>query len=166
MVSSFSQLANYVPAHFKLWPSLRTADGSLQRQRKRRGFQSGSNSPGTDTIPTPGLKFINPNHDNWAPVLVLPTVDRRSCHSRRWRFLLQSEPDQTDFTLATTNPPFGVTQCSATLRRPCFLLASNAGSGTNSHNVFGSVSPRIPICRRRNVPVDLGVGVSLEERGL
>jgi len=130
MVSSFSTIGKLRPAHFKLWPSLRTADGSLQRQRKREDSQSGSNSPGTGHDSDAWLKFINPNHDNWAPVLVLPTVDRRRLSFARWRFLLQSEPDK-QFHLGNHEPAF---RCDGSVQQlfddRAFFCNPTPGSGT------------------------------------
>jgi Carboxypeptidase regulatory-like domain/TonB dependent receptor len=61
------------------------------------------------TIPTPGLSFINPIHDDWAPRLGFAyRVTSRTVV--RGGAGIYYNPNQTNsFTLATTNPPFGIT---------------------------------------------------------
>jgi len=61
------------------------------------------------TVPTPGFSFINPVHDDWAPRLGFAyRVTSKTVVRGGGGFYYN--PNQTNsFTLATTNPPFGVT---------------------------------------------------------
>jgi len=62
-----------------------------------------------DTIPTPGLKFINPNHDNWAPRIGFAYRGPAKVVIRGGGGFFYNPNQTNSFTLATTNPPFGVT---------------------------------------------------------
>jgi hypothetical protein len=61
------------------------------------------------TTPQPGFKFINPNHDNWAPRLgfAYRLTDKTVLRGGGGAYY---NPNQMNsFTLSTTNPPFALT---------------------------------------------------------
>ena len=61
------------------------------------------------TVPTPGFSFINPIHNDWAPRLGF-AYRVTSRNVVRGGGGIYYNPNQTNsFTLATTNPPFGIT---------------------------------------------------------
>jgi len=61
------------------------------------------------TVPDPGFSFINPIHDDWAPRLGF-AYRVTSKTAIRGGGGIYYNPNQTNsFTLATTNPPFGIT---------------------------------------------------------
>jgi len=61
-----------------------------------------------DGIPTPGLEFINPNHDNWAPRIGFAYRGPAKVVIRGGGGFFYNPNQTNSFTLATTNPPFGV----------------------------------------------------------
>ncbi|PYT90284.1 MAG: hypothetical protein DMG36_20855 [Acidobacteria bacterium] len=83
------------------------------------------------TVPTPGFQFLNPNHDNWAPRLGF-AYRATSKTVVRGGGGFYYNPNQTNsFTLATTNPPFGVTTTfNNSAATPLSFANPTPGTGT------------------------------------
>ncbi len=106
------------------------------------GFATELNAQQTQLIPAnpaqPGFKFINPNHNNWAPRLGLAyrltdkTVVRAGAG-------IYYNPNQTNsFTFLTTNPPFSpVVTYTGAATTPSLSLLAPIPAGT-------TVNPAIP----------------------
>jgi Carboxypeptidase regulatory-like domain/TonB dependent receptor len=86
-----------------------------------------------DTVPSPGFRFHDPNHKDFAPRLGLAyrlndkTVIRAG-------FGIYFNPNQTNsFTFLTTNPPFGnSTTCTSLPTTPTLSLSNPLGAGCST----------------------------------
>jgi hypothetical protein len=86
-----------------------------------------------DTVPSPGFRFHDPNHTNFAPRVGLAyrltdkTVVRVGAG-------IYYNPNQTNsFTFLTTNPPFGnSTTCTSLPNTPTISLNAPIGAGCNT----------------------------------
>ena len=99
------------------------------------------------TVPTPGFQFLNPSHDNWAPRLGFAyRVTSKTVVRGGGGFYYN--PNQTNsFTLATTNPPFGVTTTfNNSAATPLSFASPTPGSGTTLLSVF-TENPDLPTPR-------------------
>ena len=82
-------------------------------------------------VPSPGFPFINPIHDDWAPRLGF-AYRLTSKTAIRGGGGIYYNPNQTNsFTLATTNPPFGVTTTfNNSAATPISFANPTPGTGT------------------------------------
>ena len=99
------------------------------------------------TVPTPGFQFLNANHDNWAPRLGFAyRVTSKTVVRGGGGFYYN--PNQTNsFTLATTNPPFGVTTTfNNSAATPLSFANPTPGTGTKPTSVF-TENPDLPTPR-------------------
>ena len=83
------------------------------------------------TIPDPGFSFINPQHSDWAPRLGF-AYRVTSKTAIRGGGGIYYNPNQTNsFTLATTNPPFGITTTfNNSAATPISFGSPTPGTGT------------------------------------
>jgi len=99
------------------------------------------------TVPTPGFQFLNANHDNWAPRLGFAyRVTSKTVVRGGGGFYYN--PNQTNsFTLATTNPPFGVTTTfNDSAATPLSFANPTPGTGTTFLSLF-TENPDLPTPR-------------------
>ena len=86
-----------------------------------------------DTVPSPGFRFHDPNHKNFAPRLGLAyrLTDKTVI---RAGFGIYYNPNQTNsFTFLTTNPPFGnSTTCTSLPTTPTLSLQNPIGAGCST----------------------------------
>lgn len=86
-----------------------------------------------ETVPSPGFRFHNPNHKNFAPRLGLAyrLTDKTVI---RAGFGIYYNPNQTNsFTFLTTNPPFGnSTTCTSQPTTPTISLQNPIGAGCST----------------------------------
>jgi hypothetical protein len=86
-----------------------------------------------DTVPSPGFRFHNPNHKDFAPRLGLAYrfTDKMVI---RAGFGIYYNPNQTNsFTFLTTNPPFGnSTTCTSLPNTPTLSLQNPLGAGCST----------------------------------
>jgi hypothetical protein len=90
-------------------------------------------APVPETVPSPGFRFHDPNHNSWAPRLGIAyrlndkTVIRLGAG-------IYYNPNQTNsFTFLTTNPPFGnSTTCNSLPTTPTLSLSNPLGSGCST----------------------------------
>jgi len=86
-----------------------------------------------DVVPSPGFRFHDPNHTNFAPRL---GIAYRATEKTvvRLGFGIYYNPNQTNsFTFLTTNPPFGnSTTCTSLPTTPTISLSAPIGAGCNT----------------------------------
>jgi hypothetical protein len=83
------------------------------------------------TVPTPGLEFTQPNHDNWAPRIGFAYRGPAKVVIRGGSGIFHNPNQTNSFTLATTNPPFGVSAVFSNSASTALSFANpTPGSGT------------------------------------
>jgi len=104
-----------------------------------------------DTLPAPGLPFINPNHDNWAPRIGFAYRGPAKVVLRGGGGIFYNPNQTNSFTLATTNPPFGVsTTFTATTGNPVLTFddpAPGAGTTPTAYLAVFTENPYLPTPR-------------------
>jgi hypothetical protein len=114
------------------------------------------------TVPDAGFQFIQPNHDNWAPRLGFAYRLTEKTVVRGGGGFYYNPNQMNSFTLATTNPPFGVftsyssaapynqpTGCLLTLANPTpnnSICGGSSSSSASYLNVF-TENPYLPTPR-------------------
>ena len=86
-----------------------------------------------DTVPSPGFRFHDPNHKNFAPRVGLAYRLNEKTVIRAG-FGIYYNPNQTNsFTFLTTNPPFGnSTTCTSLPTTPTLSLSNPIGAGCST----------------------------------
>jgi hypothetical protein len=103
-------------------------------------------------VPSPGFQFVRPNHDNWAPRLGFAYRATEKMVVRGGAGAYYNPNQMNSFTLATTNPPFGIsTTYATTAGNPTITLADPtpgalAGAPSAYINVFRE-DPYLPTPR-------------------
>ena len=98
-----------------------------------RELNAAQTAPVPDTVPSPGFRFHNPNHKDFAPRLGLAyRLDEKTVI--RAGAGIYYNPNQTNsFTFLTTNPPFGnSTTCTSLPTTPTLSLSNPIGAGCNT----------------------------------
>jgi hypothetical protein len=98
-----------------------------------RELNAAQTAPVPDNVPSPGFRFHDPNHKNFAPRLGLAyRLNERTVI--RVGAGIYYNPNQTNsFTFLTTNPPFGnSTTCTSLPTTPTLSLSNPIGAGCNT----------------------------------
>ncbi len=85
------------------------------------------------TVPSPGFRFHNPNHNSWAPRLGIAYRLNEKTVIRTGAGIYYNPNQTNSFTFLTTNPPFGnSTTCTSLPNTPTLSLANPIGAGCNT----------------------------------
>jgi len=102
------------------------------------------------TVPAPGLEFTQPNHDNWAPRIGFAYRGPAKVVIRGGGGIFHNPNQTNSFTLATTNPPFGVSAVFSNSASTALSFANpTPGSGTTPTSFLAvfTENPHLPTPR-------------------
>lgn len=114
------------------------------------------------TIPDPGFSFINPQHSDWAPRLGF-AYRLTSRTAIRGGGGIYYNPNQTNsFTLATTNPPFGITTTfNNSAATPISFANPTPGTGTTPTTFLSAFTENPNLATPRMYQWNLGISREL-----